>query len=38
LREELDLLDQTLARLDLLPDDLTLAQTPDLQGLGASPR
>ena len=36
LRKELDLLDQTLARLNLLPDDLALAQTPDLQGLGAS--
>jgi uncharacterized membrane protein len=38
LRKELDLLDQTLARLNLLPDDLALAQTPDLQGLGASLR
>jgi hypothetical protein len=38
LRKELDLLDQTLARLNLLPDDLVLARTPDLQGLGASLR
>jgi uncharacterized membrane protein len=38
LRKELDLLDRTLARLNLLPDDLALAQTPDLQGLGASRR
>ena len=38
LRMELDLLDQTLTRLNLLPDDLALARTPDLQGLGASLR
>jgi len=38
LRMELGLLDQTLDRLNLLPQDLTLARTPDLQGLGASLR
>jgi uncharacterized membrane protein len=38
LRTELHLLDQTLARLNFLPDDLALARTPDLQGLGASLR
>jgi uncharacterized membrane protein len=38
LRKELELLDLTLARLDLLPDDLALARTPDLQGLGAPSR
>ena len=38
LRKELYLLDQTLARLNSLPDDLALARTPDLQGLGASLR
>ena len=32
------LLDQPLARLDPLPDDLALARTPDLQGLGAPMR
>jgi uncharacterized membrane protein len=36
LREELDLLDKTLERLNMLPGDLALARTPDLQGLGAS--
>jgi len=36
LREELSLLDRTLSRLDLQPEDLALARTPDLQGLGAS--
>ena len=35
LLKELELLDRTLDRLDLLPDDLALAQTSDLQGLGA---
>jgi len=38
LRKELDLLDQTLVRLDMLPDDLALARLPDRQGLGASRR
>jgi uncharacterized membrane protein len=38
LRKELDLLDQALERLNLLPDDRALARTPDLQGLGASRR
>ena len=36
LRKELDLLDQALVRLDMLPDDLALARLPDRQGLGAS--
>jgi uncharacterized membrane protein len=35
LHEELVLLDQTLERLDLLPRDLELARSADLQGLGA---
>ena len=35
LLNELELLDRTLDRLDLLPDDLALAQISDLQGLGA---
>jgi hypothetical protein len=34
LQGELDLLDRTLERLDLLPEDLELARKPDLQGLG----
>ena len=38
LREELELLDLTLERLDMLPEDLALARVPDLQGLGGSPR
>ena len=38
LRKELDLLDQTLVRLDMLPDDLALARLPDRQGLGAARR
>jgi len=38
LRKELDLLDQTLVRPDMLPDDLALARLPDRQGLGASRR
>jgi uncharacterized membrane protein len=38
LLEELRLLDQTLEDLNLLPDDLVLARTPDLQGLGAPMR
>jgi uncharacterized membrane protein len=36
LQMELDLLDRTLERLDLLPEDLELARKPDLQGLGGS--
>jgi uncharacterized membrane protein len=35
LLKELELLDRALERLDLLPDDLALARTSDLQGLGA---
>jgi uncharacterized membrane protein len=35
LLKELELLDRTLERLDLLPDDFALAQFADLQGLGA---
>ncbi|MBS0525569.1 MAG: DUF2254 domain-containing protein [Proteobacteria bacterium] len=38
LLKELGLLDQALEALKLLPDDLTLARTPDLQGLGAPMR
>jgi uncharacterized membrane protein len=38
LLKELKLLDQALAGLNLLPDDLALARTPDLQGLGAPMR
>ncbi len=38
LRKELALLDQTLAKLHPLADDLALARTADLQGLGASLR
>ncbi|HEY4168634.1 MAG TPA: DUF2254 domain-containing protein [Reyranella sp.] len=38
LLKELQLLDRTLEALDLLPDDLALARTPDLQGLGAPMR
>ena len=38
LLKELDLLDRTLEALNLLPDDLALARTPDLQGLGAPMR
>jgi uncharacterized membrane protein len=36
LSKELDLLDQTVAGLGMLPDDLVVARTPDLQGLGGS--
>jgi uncharacterized membrane protein len=36
LRKELDLLDRTLARSGLLPEELALARQPDLQGLGGS--
>ena len=35
LLKELELLNSALERLDLLPDDLALAQMSDLQGLGA---
>ncbi len=38
LAKELQLLDRTLEALNLLPDDLALARTPDLQGLGAPMR
>jgi len=38
LHKELALLDQTLVQLHPLADDLALARTPDLQGLGASLR
>jgi uncharacterized membrane protein len=38
LEEELQLLDRTLERLKMLPQDLALARTSDLQGLGASAR
>jgi uncharacterized membrane protein len=36
LLKELELLDTTLERLDMQPDDLVLARTPDFQGLGGS--
>jgi len=36
LRQELDLLDRTLEKLYLLPEDLALARIPDTQGLGGS--
>ena len=36
LRQELDLLDRTLDKLYLLPEDLALARIPDTQGLGGS--
>lgn len=36
LQEEMELLDRTLERLDLLPQDLIVARTPDLQGLGGA--
>jgi uncharacterized membrane protein len=35
---ELELLDVALERLDMLPQDLSIARTPDLQGLGAALR
>lgn len=37
LHKELSLLDETLVRLNLLPDDLALSRRSDLQGLGATP-
>ena len=36
LRQELDLLDRTIEKLYLLPEDLALARIPDSQGLGGS--
>jgi uncharacterized membrane protein len=38
LRKELELLDRTIEKLYVLPDDLKLARIPDLQGLGGSSR
>jgi uncharacterized membrane protein len=38
LRKELELLDRTIEKLYLLPEDLKLASIPDLQGLGGSSR
>jgi uncharacterized membrane protein len=38
LLKELSLLDRALEALNLMPDDLALARTPDLQGLGAPMR
>jgi hypothetical protein len=38
LLKEFELLDRALDRLNLLPDDLALAQTSDLLGLGAPMR
>lgn len=36
LRQELDLLDRTLERIHVFPEDLALARVPDRQGLGGS--
>ena len=36
LRRELELLDRTLQKFYALPEDLALARTPDLQGLGGA--
>ena len=36
LRQELDLLDRTLEKAYLLPEDLALARIPDSQGLGGA--
>lgn len=36
LREEIHLLDRTLDRLDMLPQDLALARTPDVKGIGSA--
>jgi uncharacterized membrane protein len=36
LRRELDLLDRTLEKLHIFPEDLTLARIPDSQGLGGA--
>jgi uncharacterized membrane protein len=38
LRKELELLDRTIQKLYILPEDLMLASIPDLQGLGGSSR
>ena len=38
LRKELELLDRTIEKLYVLPEDLRLASIPDLQGLGGSSR
>ena len=38
LRKELELLDRTIEKLYVLPEDLKLAGIPDLQGLGGSSR
>jgi uncharacterized membrane protein len=38
LRKELELLDRTIEKLYVLPEDLKLASIPDLQGLGGSSR
>ena len=38
LRKELELLDRTIEKLYILPEDLKLASIPDLQGLGGSSR
>jgi len=37
LRKELELLDRTIEKLYVLPEDLKLARIPDSQGLGESP-
>ena len=36
LRQQLDLLDHTLKKFYVLPEDLALARVPDTQGLGGS--
>jgi predicted nuclease with RNAse H fold len=36
LRKELELLDRTIEKVYVLPEDLKLASIPDLQGLGGS--
>ena len=36
LRQELDLLDRTIEKLYIFPEDLALARCPDSQGLGGS--
>ena len=36
LRKEFELLDRTIEKLYVLPEDLKLASIPDLQGLGGS--
>jgi uncharacterized membrane protein len=38
LRRELDLLDQTVDHVHVLPDDRRLSRVPDLQGLGSAAR